>query len=420
MASCLFQIAIQVIVGWGSHSCRSNYSNPGRITKVRRGSLKFLFSCLLLLTLCYLAEAQVFPLKISDDGRYITTKRQIPFLLTGSSFELAEESTEEVVNKLNRVSTYGFNTLFISLNLQERFLNRKGQTVSFTRYLSALKHVAREAALRNMAVVVAPNNNNILNLPVADKKSCIALLFEKMRKFRNIIWLFEDSDSISLQIFSANKTKQLIAVNCINPSEIARTSKCSPDLLFFSAVTSLKPHMSKPAILIIPSGANSNDSIFHINRRNAYAAILNGMCGVVMDRPASLKSQKKTHNTYFSVSNHLKQFKSVLDTLPWNAIDRAQIVVPSSSSSSESVFQAIHRDSSLAIIYITSAVTLSLDLSFFQSDLKFIWIDPTSGKQYCSQIKPYPDKQMFLPPVSGNNRNDWLLIIHQYKQKNNN
>jgi len=347
---------------------------------------------ILFLVFCFLqSEAQIFPLKISTNGRYLITKKGSPFLLNAFSIALILESPENLAAKVNRIKALGYNTIYISFS--NITIKKDLQKVNSQKTL-LLKKIIREAEFNELAVMISLSDNLTTEETI--------FIFEKLKKFKNVLWLLNHGVLNSERSNFILHHKQLIGYtknsNGSNVFRVIQTNESIPSPL------------SIPTFLIVRTDSAVNDSAAFAYRKNIYSGILNGISGIIQDQPFKDNNLRHLYNLY---SFDQKRIKNIFDTLQWN-----NFVFSTSLFESDILFKksAILGDSSQAVIYYIGKENLPLNLSMFHTELHLTWINLSTGLVLHSAFRPEPAHQIFMPPLDARKYKDWLLIF-KAKQK---
>jgi hypothetical protein len=344
--------------------------------------LAFLFS---LVVSPFRTQAQTFPLKVKNN-QFLETKKGKPVFIRACSYPLTSQTTQ-ISYHLNRLSNSGINTLFISLNNSSLDKNPK----SYSRQISHLRKVAKEAALFNLSVLIYPEDTFITETENS--------VFAKLKSLNNIIWLLNEDDFAQVHVFNP---KQLRAVYLNNAK--TDTISIKTDLVVVEGLNLIK---SKPIILLFQEPAAFSDSAALAFRKVTYSGLIKGSTGIITQ---SLNNKKWSANNPFYF--HMRLFSNIFDSIPWfqfkpvnNDFSCGNQFLTSAKIDTTSAFQ-------LWLYYAKSGM-ISLNLSLFKSPLKFCWVQPSTGRAFYSQVNTEPAEQLFLPPEVSSP--DWLLIIKDEK-----
>lgn len=332
--------------------------------------------------------SQVFPLKISENGNYITTHKGIPFLLNGTTIEIPSE-TIDISALVNRLYYAGFNTLFCELNLGDiqQTDNRKIKI-----RLRHLKFIISDASFQNMVVLVyLPSPKDSANKELQNRT------IHKLKRFRNIILVRDYNPDTS--IFA-------------NPRQLQGIIRKDPDSKSESYIQ-IANHteynrVNYPKILLSQKGIPYSDSAAFQIRKNAYKGILSGASGFITETDF-LNHQRG--NQSFALASQLKELKINLEQLPWQTFTTSTKLIPENYSK-KPIISAVVPDSSMAAIYIPVFTTFSIDLTIFSSPVSLEWINPLTGSKFSQTMEASNNTELFFPPVTEPS-SDWFLIIRK-------
>lgn len=344
------------------------------------------------------AGAQVFPLKVNAEKAYLLTKSNSPFFVNASSAEIFPRG-EDVINTLNSLSFKGVNTVLIVLDQADIQFNSKGAPEArLRRNVSMLKFLAREAAMKNMAVLVCPYDFALPEITEELNRQYHSYLFKKLGSYNNILWLLDQRGLGFAQSVNPKQLKGLFSPNSADSS-----------LLYHFSVNGKFKCSSKPGIVLIKS-SSTTDSIAYATRNLVYSAILNGASGVIYQNTQAEKFDKPRF-TFNPIAYQLKHLTSLLDSLSWELFKPFPEIISQEENLKVPVSSIISNDSSKVLVYLPSSFTVPLNLSKFKHGIELNWMNPVTGKVYQSFAAPKPEQQLFLPPTSNEKFTDWLLII---------
>ncbi|HEX3007699.1 MAG TPA: hypothetical protein VHO90_08810 [Bacteroidales bacterium] len=342
--------------------------------------------------------SQTFPLRTTNQTCF-TTKNKTPFLINGCSIECGF-GTEELYRNLTQLSFHNVNTLFVSLRASDVVYTLKGKPGrKFKRKVAALKQLVREASFRNWAVVVSPYEAD--SLSEEDKTRYLELLFKKVYRFSNVLWLLHPGDLNNERLVRLVNPKQLKGLHI---KTIDDNAPESADFVVTNDISKLR--FKRPAILLLHPGESANDSTARIIRSKLYSAVLKGASGVLIDYSGT-KAAK--YPSFYLGTLYLKQFKTVFDTLAWHQMNNNRDV--DAGDGSLIYPAAFDSKTKRSLILITQFRNIAFSLSDYPHGAKFSWIDTCTGKIYRAYTNGKPEIQLFLPPLSTPINCEWLLVI---------
>jgi hypothetical protein len=350
--------------------------------------------------------SQIFPLKQDISGKYFNTREKKPFLI--NAYPAGEFfNTEEVVRNITRLSYQGINTIYVRLLTNESRFDENGKPQRTERKKNiALKRLIREAAIKNMLVLIHPETN----APGKEGNRGLYLRYysAKLKHFKHVAWILSESDFQDEKLISLFSSRQLKGL-VINDSTAFNHHNF--DFAVLSG-TSRNSNFSKPTVLLINTNCPPENSAAFI-RTQAYTAILEGNCGTIVNAPVDL-----SFSVVNPVTGNLRQMKAVFDTLGWHHWQANRAVFSSGSRHEMRYISVINNHLSQIVIYNPSGTPLHLNFDIFNPSnkkIKFTWINPVTGITFIGYTNYLPSNQIYLPPYMEGNTSDWLLLIEPLK-----
>ncbi len=161
-------------------------------------------------------------------------------------------------------------------------------------------------------------------------------------------------------------------------------------------------------------------------RRQAYWALLSGTSGHIFGNRDTWTMNKNWPNALNTPGNQSMQiFHSFISTIPWQKLEpdwghtvftggRGNFNNSTYPGGEDYATGAFSKDEGLAIIYLPTYRTISVNMQRFKSPVVAKWFDPSTGKY---TVVPGTFKNnassYFTPPsrINGKSFDDWVLIL---------
>jgi hypothetical protein len=416
-----------------------------------------------------------FPLKVSEDGRHLVVQNNDPFLLIGDAPQalMVNASTSDANFLLANRASHGFNTVWIMLLCNEYSGGRADASTldglkPFTTagdlatpneaYFARCDQIIRAAAGRGLVVLLNPiETGGFLGMMrsngVAKCKTYGRYLGSRYKSFDNIVWMSgsdfqtwsDDSDDAVVKAVASGimetDTRHIhtlvldyyVSSSLDNPnwSDVVTSNAAYTYYPTYAEV--LKDYNRTPAVPVFLAEADyesENGADLERLRRQEYWSFLSGACGHVFGNGYiwPLKTGWKSHLD----STGVKQFgycKSLLQSRPWHSLvpDQTHIVVTagygtyssggsphSSISENNYVTAASTPDGKLALAYIPSIRTITVDLTKLAGSVTARWFDPTTGTYKIISGSPFLNtaSHAFTTPAGrSDGTSDWVLVL---------
>lgn len=343
--------------------------------------------------------SQVFPLKQDVSGKYFITRTKSPFLINGyPSGELS--NTDEVVKNITRLGYQGINTIYVRLLTNEACFDEKGIPQKTARKtIAALKRLLREAAMKNMFVLIHPETENTER--DGSREQCLRYSAKKLKNFKHIAWVLSETDFQNEKLISGFSSKQL--KGCLITGF---TSFNLPNFDFVVCSDTCKVSNSpKPVVQLIKMCESPETSAESI-RNMVYTAILRGACGTIVNAPFG-----PSFSVLNPITGNLRQMKAVFDSSDWHQWQAYPSVLSPGNIQKMKSSSVSNHQLSKVVIYHPSGAPLHLNFSDFNTKLKLTWIHPGTGIKMEGLAHFCPSEQIFLPPYQEGIKSDWLLLI---------
>ncbi|RQW02304.1 DUF4038 domain-containing protein [candidate division KSB1 bacterium] len=427
-----------------------------------------LISLHLLLALnCDSSHAQPhFPLRVSDDQRYLVDAQNRPFLVHGeSSWEIVWMLTKEETSEyFAKRAAQGFNaTLFNILpdSHDPHTKNRAGDEpfrnpLDFTTvndaYFEHAEWVVAEVGRFGMAAFIFPCYLGIddswideLHANGADQAAAYGkFLAERFGKYPNVVWILGgDRDP------EYAKEEQLALARAIHQHDphhlitFHGREHSSADLFhneawlgfnltYNYAETYSQSHQDWHRIPVKPTLMGESGYEREANdwrygtpqrmRRQLYWALLSGSCGHFYGTDFWDQKPGWRESLDWLGAHQMQIAKQFFDALPWQTLApefEKKLIVEGNGdygSNDDYITAAATPDLSVAVLYMPVARHLGLDLSFYSGPVQARWFDPTTGVfQEAFQLdnKKYIQWGKRISPPVRDCDSDWVLVLEK-------
>jgi hypothetical protein len=420
----------------------------------------------------------VFPLKPSADHRYLVDQRNVPFLVVGDSPQalLVRPSEQEALRYLATRRAQGFNAVWINLLCdietggQANGVTQdgirpfsKGTHVKFQSdiatpneaYFARVDRIVRAAGRLGMAVFLDPAETKgwLDELRAAGTTKSFAYgryLGRRYSRFPNIVWLngndFQtwknksDDDAViavARGILSADKHHvQTVELNYFVSSSLDDVRWKS--IVGLNSVYTYSPTYAEmwkqyfrtdhiPNLLIEANYEQENHYTGpQTLRRQEYWALLAGAAGQFWGNKYTWQfiSGWRQHVSTTG-SRQLGYAASLFSRLPWYELvpdrDHAVVTAGYGTFSDEGDVNANDfapaartPDGKLAVVYMPTGRTITIDTSRLASPPRARWFDPTTGTYRTALASASSDTsaESFTPPAkNGEGESDWVLVL---------
>ncbi|SFI65928.1 Putative collagen-binding domain of a collagenase [Phyllobacterium sp. CL33Tsu] len=431
------------------------------------------WACLLLVLFPFTSHADpvAFPLRVSENHRYLEDASGKPFLVTGDAAWslIGELSREEADKYLADRQKRGFNTILVSLiehrfsrNAPRNFYDRdpflaKGD---FSRpndaYFDDADWILQKAQERGFLVLLVPSYlgagggdegwyKEMAAAGPAALKSYGRYLGQRFRKYKNIVWVqggdYNPPDHVLVNAvaegLAETNPEALQTVHGSPDTDIQRMWAEAKWLSFDTIYTydevedkALERYTSNaktPFLFIEGAYEGEHDSTEQSLREIAYGALLGGACGQIFgsnpiwhfsgpglfDAKDSWEAALGSRGAQ-SIS-YLKQF---FDALPWWKLEPEQgrLLVDPDTLFPGTAFGSMSKDGSLAVIYVSGRSDVAINSAVLAPHAKRArWYDPASGKytDAAEQKTQRRETVTFEVPAAQNaaGYTDWLLVF---------
>ncbi len=417
----------------------------------------------------------VYPLKVSSNGRYLVDQNNVPFLMIGDAPQslMVNATLGDVDLYLANRASYGFNVLWINLLCAEYTGGRSDAStldglMPFTAagdlstpneaYFARCDQIIRSAADHDITIILDPAETgsflSVMRANGLDKcKAYGCYVGNRYKNFDNVVWM-SGNDFQNWRIESDNALVKAVAdgiketdsrhIHTLGLDYFVSSSLDNAlwsDLVTLNAAYTYYPAYAEvikdynrtpvvPVFLIETDYEFENGADDERLRRQEYWSFLAGACGHVYGSgyiwPLSSGWKDKLDTAAVTQFGYCRDlFESRL----WHSLvpDQTHVLVtagygtfwsggtPSSGiSQNDYVTAASTPDGKLALVYIPTARTITVNLARLSGAINARWYDPTTGTYQPIAGSPFPNtgSQTFTTPgVHADGAGDWVLIL---------
>jgi len=417
----------------------------------------------------------VYPLKISSNGRYLVDQRGDPFLMIGDAPQalMINASVDEADLLLANRASHGFNTVWINLLTSEYgggrsdastfdglkpFITTGDFSTPNDAYFARCDEIIRLAASHGINVILDPAETgsmiSVMRTNGVDRcRAYGRYLGSRYRNFDNIIWM-SGSDFQTWSSDSDNAVVKAVAdgirdsdprhIHTLQLSYFSSSSLDSDlwaDLVALNAAYTYYPAYAEvlkdynrtpvvPVFLIESDYEFENGADPERLRRQEYWSLLSGACGYVFGNSYVWPIRDGWKNNLDTTG--VREFgycRALFGSRLWYSLvpDQTHILVtagygtfwsggaPSSGiSQNDYVTAASTPDGHLALVYVPTARTITVNLARLSGAITARWYDPTTGTYQPVPGSPFPNtgSQTFATPgVHADGADDWVLVL---------
>jgi hypothetical protein len=423
------------------------------------------------------AEKPKFPLKVSENGRYLVDSAGAPFFINGDSpWEMVFRLTKDEARMyLDTRARQGFNTLLVdaipytewSDHLKET--NREGQppfripgdfSTPNEAYFQHLGWLISEAESRGILLMIVaadlgsvglryPQFNADGGMWYAQYKAngvqkCAdyaRFLGRTFKKNQNIVWVLggdRDPMDVTEHVLAMARVLRETAPNHLLTYHAGGKSGS----LFFHHEDWLAINMSygyadpytfvsqdyarrptKPTFLgesgYEGESLDGRGGTPQRVRRQFYWSVLSGACGHLYGS-LNWKVMPDWKNWLDTPGvRSVMHFNTLMQRYPWYKLAPAppgSVIVAGAEAGTTTALAAWTPDHRLAIVYMPTSRTITIDTDRLGRTARSFWYDPASGKETPAEPKPTPVAGLtnFTPPPANDGGDqDWVLVLEQ-------
>jgi Protein of unknown function (DUF4038)/Putative collagen-binding domain of a collagenase len=417
------------------------------------------------------AQQTIFPLRISENHRYLEDATGRPFLITGdSAWSLISDLSREDADKyLADRQRRGFNTLIVELiehrfsrNAPRNFYERAPfeANAAFSKpndaYFDDADWVLQQARDRGFLVLLTPAYMGVngggegwyQEMQAAGPdvlKSYGRYLGKRYQKYNNIIWVqggdFDPPDRTLANALAEGIVETdpgaFQTIHARLDTDVAlnwkATSWLNLDTIYTYgdvAAKSLLRYITGPVtpfFLIESIYEGEHNATEQSIRATAYGAILSGACGQIFGNnpiwhfggPGLFEQPKTWQESLASRGTQsITHLKAFFDKVAWWTLEPEQgklLVAPNPPLPGKAI-GSLSADGTLAVIYLSDRSSVVLNMvSLSPSAQQARWFDPSSGK-FSEAVSKSTDKAGIIEFQAPQGRNsagfsDWLLVV---------
>ncbi len=421
------------------------------------------------------ANEAVYPLIVASNGRFLTNQRGEPFLIIGDAPQalMINASVAEAKLLLANRASHGINTVWIMLigNVYDGgrsdastfdglipFTTPGDVTTPNEAYFDRCDEIIRAAAAEGLNVILDPADTGgfISMLRTNGAAKCRTYgryLGDRYKGFDNIVWM-SGSDFQSWRTLADNEVVKAIAEGIrerdtrhVHTLELDYFVSSSLDNVLWADLVTLnaaytyypaydevlKDYNRTPAVpvfLIESDYEGENGADAERLRRQEYWSLLSGACGHVFGN-GHIWPMDNAWEDHLDTTG-IQEFgycRALFEPLPWPSLipDQAHTLVtagygsywsggtPSSGiSQNDYVAAASTPDGTLALVYVPTSRTITVDLSKLSGAVTARWYDPTTGSYQSIAGSPFPNsgsRTFTTPGLHADGAGDWVLRL---------
>jgi len=412
------------------------------------------------------ASAAVFPLRTSDNGRFLTDQKGEPFLVVGDTAWslIAQLSDAEIDRYLEDRQNRGFNSIIVNL-IEHKFSTNPPKTLvglaPFTKagnfstpnpaYFDFAHKVVEKANQRGIVVWLFPaylgygggDQGFFSEMKASGKESLRSygrFVGKKFRDLPNIVWVMggdftpkqddqwvvaemaegiQEEDAMHLMT-GHGSPKNAAVVAFGGQTWLTINSVYSYEKTLFRPVQSeYKRRPIRPFVLIESTYEGEHSSTPDQIRRQAYWAMLGGACGQFFgnnpmwhfDGPGLYPVETTWMQALDGTgSMDMTRLRDLFIGLPWHHLEpenNREVVTEGHGDGIATVLTARTADKRLSVSYIPSTSTesrkLTVDLTKFSGPITARWYNPASGRWESAYDGSLPNQGSHLFVTLGDN-----------------
>ncbi len=413
----------------------------------------------------------LFPLKASENRRYLADASGRPFFLLGDTpWFLQKLKLEDVRLVLDDRKAKGFNTLFLEILDDSAMPSRDAYgNVAFNpetditkpveAYWRYADTVMEEVTARGFFIIMsdlwygAGNGLWMHHVTPESARTYGHFLGARYVRFKNLMWMHcGDRNADERLAKCANELALAIRAEAPHHLHTAHMEHEFSSADFFSKESWLKVNMAytygasylqvskeyqrkdpvRPVILgetgyeaepnaieLLPDAKKGDIWNPYRIRRNEYWAILSGACGYCAG--TRLWRFEPNWREILNVESvrQAPLIRRLMESRPWWRLvpDAKHELVTGGYGQwkqADYVTAALTDDGTLAVAYIPSGGTIQVVMSRFRGPVTAEWFDPTSGQYKSIQASPFSNegKRDFAPPgKNAAGEPDWVLVL---------
>jgi hypothetical protein len=408
--------------------------------------------------------APSFPLRLSEDGRYLVDQTGRPFLIQGDAAWslIAQLSNDGVETYLDDRSRRGFNVIVVNLiehkfadhaprdaDGQSPFVKAGDFSTPNEAYFAHADWVLRRAREKGIAVLLAPSylgqhggdegwyREMVQNGPEVLRRYG-AYVGGRYHAFDNLIWVLggdftPPAEGIALvdaladglrendphHLFTAHWDAEDSAQDVALRAKLDLNTTYTYEPVYAKSLADdLRPH-ALPHFLIESAYELEHDSTPRSLRAQAYYALLTGAVGQVFGNGKiwGFWSWRSALGSDGAVS--MTNVRALFEPRAWTSLvpdDRNEVLTGGFEPKGANEYALLARspDGSLAIAYLPAVRPITIALGHLKTPLRARWYDPTSGAYRDAPGSPLTEAipATFQPPgTNAAGDPDWVLVL---------
>lgn len=434
-------------------------------------SLSFLFFFGFIAQVMDAAEKPVFPLKVSENHRYLVDQNNKPFFLMGDTpWFLQKLPIEDVRLIMDDRLAKGFNTLFLEIlddsNMPSRdaygnvaFDPEKDITKPVEAYWHYADQVMEEAEKRGFFVIMselwygAGDGLWMHYVKPENAKIYGEFIGKRYARFKNVMWMHAgdrnpdanllECTRVLAKTIAAAAPHQLHTVH--NAPDNASAKFHHADLWLdvnlgytygmsylhilpeFHRENPIRPvilgetgYEAEPnAIELLPDAKSGDLWNPYKIRRNAWWAVLSGANGYCAGTRLWRYEPNWREVMNAESTRQAPLIYRVLETLPWWQLvpDEKHTLITKGYGTFKQVdyiASVIAENNEVAVAYIPSARIITIDLSVFKKPVAARWFDPANGEFRAvkdSLLQSLKSYEISTPGKNADGDTDWILVL---------
>jgi hypothetical protein len=412
-----------------------------------------------------------FPLKVSQNRRYLVDSRGKPFFLLGDTpWFLQRLPLEDVRRVLEDRKAKGFNTLFLEILDDSRLPSRDAYgNVAFeppldiTRpveaYWQYADRVMDEVAKQGFFVIMselwygAGKGLWMHHVTPESARTYGHFLGRRYARFQNLMWMHCGDRNVDQRLADcANELAHAIQKEAPHHLHTAHMQHEFSSADFFNREPWLDVNMAytygasylqvskeyqrqdpiRPVILgetgyeaepnaiwLLPDAKKGDLWTPYRIRRNAWWAILSGACGYCAGTRLWRYEPNWREVLNVESSRQAPLLRRLLESRPWWRLipdTNHELVAAGFGQWKQADHVAASRadDGTLAVVYLPAGGTIQIALDRLRGPVRAEWFDPASGEYRSVQDSPFnkKDKHDFVSPGKNSAGNsDWVLVL---------
>jgi hypothetical protein len=421
--------------------------------------------------------APAYPLRKSANGRYLVDQNNVPYLITGDSPQalIVNLSTNDAQTFFTDRATNNFNTVWIDVLCNTYtggrsdgstfdgiipFTNTLGTgsydlTTPNAAYFARVDQMLNLAAQQGLLVMLDPIEtggwlNTILDNGTANCRAYGQYLGNRYQSFNNILWVngndYEDwtdtnADTVVQQValgIQDNDTRHIQTIELNYPTSGSLDDSSWAPIISLNASYTYYPTYAQvlfdydranflPTFLVEANYEFENDWIDNASgRRQEYWSLLSGACGQLYGNHYTWQFLPGWQTELDTAGSTQMEYVTALFTpLAWYDLvpDQNHTLVTAgygtfastgSVNDSDYVTAARTVDGTLAIVYMPTMSSITVDLSQLGNPVTAQWYDPSSGLYTTVAGSPFTNASLQAFTPTGTNADgdcDWVLVL---------